>query len=246
MDDWGSNESGENQQRLLELTAQVDPASSWRKQLLRPGVLGDRGRLLALLKEVKQESLAPASAVLLAALLGQQSAEAVELLARVRERKPDDFWLNFSLAQRLEVPKDLYVEERDRGRQEEAIGYYRAALAVKPDSSPTWNNLGNALRARGDVAGAIRSYREAIRLGPKDGTSHAGLGLALKGSGDFPSAADAFRKAVELFPPAHPLSQVSSDQLAQCKRLMRLEPILDAVLAGNRASKDAAERIDLA
>jgi tetratricopeptide (TPR) repeat protein len=117
--------------------------------------------------------------VFLAAVRNQDSVEARELLERVRERHPDDFWLNFKLAQILAVWEEDYVESRDRSRQEEVIGYYRAALAVKPDSQVVLHNLGLALLTRKVVEGAIRCFRKALRLDPRDTKARINLAWAL-------------------------------------------------------------------
>jgi serine/threonine-protein kinase len=201
LDDWARFEPDETRQlQLLRLTAAVDPENRWRKQLLQPGALRDRPRLRALLAEAKGEGLAPSTAVLLARLLGDSTPEALELLARVRERAPDDFWLNFTLAAKLVVSKGKYVEARDRGRQEEAIGYFRAAVAVKRDSPVAHNDLGGALHDRGDLAGATRSYREAIRLDPLFVLAHNNLGIALRDRGRLEEAVRCHRKAIRLAP----------------------------------------------
>jgi tetratricopeptide (TPR) repeat protein/tRNA A-37 threonylcarbamoyl transferase component Bud32 len=202
LDDWTNSErtAKERRLRLLELSARVDSTNRWRRELLEKGVPDDPRRLRALSKRVTEESLSPATAIFLATLSGRGSPEARELLTRARERNPDDFWLNVTLATSLEVPQEKYVEERDRSRQEEAIGYFRAALAVKRDSSVTWNNLGIALGVKKDVESAIRSYREAIRLDPKYAKAHYNLGNALRARNDVEGAIKSYREAIRLDP----------------------------------------------
>jgi tetratricopeptide (TPR) repeat protein len=201
LDDWTVNEPEKTRAlRLLELASRVDSTNPWRKRLLAPGGLSDRARLLALLRQSKGEALGPATAILLSAVLGATTPEGIDLVVRARRRNPDDFRLNFDLGGRLLVPKEFYVEERDRARQEEAIGYYRAAVAVKPGSPIAHVALGNALLARGDVEGAIDCHREAIRLDPKDARAHNDLGLALRAQGDEEEALTNLREAVRLDP----------------------------------------------
>jgi len=50
---------------------------------------------------------------------------------------------------------------------DEAILCYRSALRLKPDHPHAYNNLGNALRAKGLVKEAIHCYVTAARLMPK-------------------------------------------------------------------------------
>ncbi len=48
----------------------------------------------------------------------------------------------------------------------EAIGFYRAALALRPQTSSVYYNLGLALVAAGDWEEARESYRQAIAIDP--------------------------------------------------------------------------------
>ena len=62
---------------------------------------------------------------------------AVKLLVQAQVRFPDDLWINHELAYNL-------VEFKPP-RFQEAIGYYRAALAIRPGSLAIQCNLGIAL-----------------------------------------------------------------------------------------------------
>jgi tetratricopeptide (TPR) repeat protein len=196
LDDWTLSATQTRRRRLLVLTSRIDPENPWRKLLLEGEDLDDRVRRGALLAQVKHESLAPATAVFLFALLGQGTPEGLKLLAWVRERRPDDFWLNFTLGNELAGDMGNSHEDRDRSRQEEAIGYLRAALAVKPNSSVALNNLGFVLSAKGEVGWAIRKYREALRLDPKLAMAHNNLGVALSRQGDVEGAIRSYREAL--------------------------------------------------
>jgi tetratricopeptide (TPR) repeat protein/tRNA A-37 threonylcarbamoyl transferase component Bud32 len=199
LDGWVVVVEAKQQRRLLELGWRVDPGNRWRQRLLEPGVLGVPERRRALLGQLMEGRLAPQTALFVGDLLGE-GEEALGLLARVRERHPDDFWLNFTLGTRLAVPKERYNKERDSTKQEEAIGYYRAALAIKPDSSATHSNLGVALHGKGDLEGAIRSYRAAIRLEPRLVKAHVNLGNALRDKEDVEGAIRCYHEAIRLDP----------------------------------------------
>jgi tetratricopeptide (TPR) repeat protein/tRNA A-37 threonylcarbamoyl transferase component Bud32 len=207
LDDWSLHAADPDvRRRWSQLTARLDPGNRWRKVLLEKRGRRDPAQRRALLAQLKHESMAPATAVFLSFVLGKRTPESLELLARARERKPDDFWLNFSLGNGMGIDKDNYREERDRSRQEEAIGYFRAALAVKPTSSVAHYNLGVALKAKGDREGAIRCYREAIRISPTDAWAHTNLGVALYTKADLEGAIRSLCEAIRLDPklaPAH-------------------------------------------
>ena len=51
---------------------------------------------------------------------------------RAQSRFPHDFWLNFELGFALFMAQ----------RRDEALGYYRAALALRPEAAEAYTNLG--------------------------------------------------------------------------------------------------------
>ena len=57
---------------------------------------------------------------------------------------------------------------------------YRQAIRLKPDYAEAHSNLGNALRAMGQLDEAIAAYRQAIRLQPDLADAHVNLGNVLK------------------------------------------------------------------
>src|SRR5262249_1035804 len=81
--------------------------------------------------------------------------EALALLDEAQRRYPGDFWINYLLG---------HFWERERPQL--AVGYFRAAVAVRPDSDQAYAKLANALRDSGDPDGAIHAYRRAIELNP--------------------------------------------------------------------------------
>jgi tetratricopeptide (TPR) repeat protein len=96
--------------------------------------------------------LSPQSLTALGSALHRSGANAASLVKAAQERHPADFWLNFLLGNVLA-----------RTKPEDAAGYYRAALAVRPDTSAVYNNLGTALKEKGQLGEAVKAYRKAIR-----------------------------------------------------------------------------------
>jgi Flp pilus assembly protein TadD len=69
-----------------------------------------------------------------------------------------------------------------KGRLDEAIAEYRAAIATRRDDPEAYIAhylLGNALMGKGQDDEAIAEYREAIRLKKDNAELHNHLGLAL-------------------------------------------------------------------
>jgi tetratricopeptide (TPR) repeat protein len=112
------------------------------------------------------------------------------LLKAAQARHPADFWLNFLLGCVLHKAK----------RGEEAVGYYRVALAVRPDTAAVYLNLGAALAGKGQREDAIRAYRRAIALDPGFAPAHNNLGTVLAAQGRRADAIRAYQQAITLDP----------------------------------------------
>ncbi len=78
------------------------------------------------------------------------------LLRKGRSDHPGDFWCNFELANFLREKKPA-----------EAIGYYYVALAIRPESSAVYCNLGQALRDRGEFAAGLKALQKGHELGQR-------------------------------------------------------------------------------
>jgi serine/threonine protein kinase/Flp pilus assembly protein TadD len=186
----------EGADRLLALARQTDN-NPWRNRLRE--VIGPGKNIpVDLLQSFPVEEMPPATLGLVAGVLAFETRfvtpealkAAVELLKRAQQRYPADFWLNHQLAVML-------ANHVQPPRLEEAVGYYRAAVALRPQSPGTFINLGLALLAKGDVDGAIAAYHEAIRLKSNYATAHNNLGIALKKKGQIEEAIMAFREAIK-------------------------------------------------
>jgi Flp pilus assembly protein TadD len=134
------------------------------------------------------EELSPQLLTALGAALWRAGADPVPLLAAAQECHPTDFWLNFDLANVL----------AKKQRWGEAAGYYRAALAVRPETGAAHNNLGCALERLGRPDEAIRAYRRALALDPKDAAPHNNLGTTLADQGRLEDAIREYRRAIDL------------------------------------------------
>src|SRR5262249_24372949 len=94
----------------------------------------DPAVLEVLAREAPIHRVSPHLLGTLAVALGDGRA-AVSFLRKAQLHYPGDFWLTFILALRL------YQE----GQHAEAAGFFRAALAVRPDTPAVLNNLGIVL-----------------------------------------------------------------------------------------------------
>jgi serine/threonine-protein kinase len=189
LDHWAALERGKAR-RLLTLARGADP-DPVRDRLRDPALWASHPRLRRLAVREQAGRLPPALLVVLGELVGEAGGDGVGWLAEGQRRHPRDFWLSFTLANAL----------RRKGRLEEALGYYRVALAVRrPDSAVVYNNLGVALAESKDLAGAIASFRRALALDPKLAQALTSLGNALAASNDLPGAIASYRRLVALNP----------------------------------------------
>jgi len=75
---------------------------------------------------------------------------------------------------------------------------YRGAIALDPNYSFAYINLGNVLRERMLYEKAEAAYRKAIEIDPNDADSHNNLGIVLADLKRYEEAETAYRKAIEL------------------------------------------------
>jgi tetratricopeptide (TPR) repeat protein len=126
-------------------------------------------------------------------------------LRQAQRLYPGDFWVNHDLASELFQRDHSGISYRvvaadELPLLEEAIGFFRAAVALRPASPGAYVGLGIALYAKGDLAGAVTAFRQALALGPKLALAHSNLGDALKAQGDLAGAIAAFHRALALDP----------------------------------------------
>ncbi len=135
----------------------------------------------------------PVHLVLLSLTLGNtgNNAAAERLLRRAQSKHPADFWINFWLAVRLE----------SRGKPlngAEAVGFLRAALALRPRSPLVYFQLGSVFMQQGKLAEAEAAYRNAVILQPDFAMAHSSLGNTCLQQKKLAEAEAAIREAADL------------------------------------------------
>ena len=116
---------------------------------------------------------------------GPEKEEARALLLAAQQHHPEDFWINFYVGYTL-------LEELPQ----EAVGYFRVAVASRPERSQPRVMLGRALLGAGDADGAIAVFRGARALNP-DRFVAADLAKALAPRGGLEEARAAWEEALE-------------------------------------------------
>jgi eukaryotic-like serine/threonine-protein kinase len=172
--------------RLLEIARRAD-RSDWRRGLRAAIRAGDRDELKRLARLSELDEQPPATLVLLGQglILLRAEREGVAVLRAGQLRHPHDLWLNITLASAKVEPA-------------EAVGLWRAALAVRPTHPFLHHGLARALADQGQPAQAEQVYRAYLRRFPDSELSHFGLGTFLSSQGRLAEAEKSLRKAVEL------------------------------------------------
>jgi tetratricopeptide (TPR) repeat protein len=101
-------------------------------------------------------------------LLKARPDDALLLLRRVQAAHPSDFWAIFALGEALGARKDP-----------DAIGFDRAAIALRPEAAAAHVNLGLALTAQNRIDEAIDSMSRAVALDPRSSVAQYDLAIWL-------------------------------------------------------------------
>jgi serine/threonine-protein kinase len=180
---------GARQWLLATLEAADDDA--WRVRARK--ALADRGweTLESLAREVDVRTQSPSILIVVAdSLPAERKSTRLGLLRRAQRAYPADLWANLSLAYAL----------WENGRPAEAIRYYTAALALRPDNPGIYLNRGLALREAGEGDAALADFQRALALAPQYAEAHNNLGTILADKGRLEEAVAEFRAALRLKP----------------------------------------------
>jgi serine/threonine-protein kinase len=194
LDDWAHLTRDRRRRAwLLAVARRADP-DPWRDRLRNPAVWQDRAALKRLARRARVMGLSPRWLPVLRNILMEHQGDAMRLLTAAQQQSPQDFWVNFTLANALYNAK----------QPAEAIAYYRAALALRPNASVVHYNLGNALKETGRHDEALACLRKANYLDPKLAQAlaqaHYHLGNAWSAKGRWGKAIASYRRAVAFNP----------------------------------------------
>jgi tetratricopeptide (TPR) repeat protein len=200
LDEWAlaaKKAKGEDEvrwRRLVKIARIADP-DALRNSLREALTRNEPAVLLEMASSVPVRQLPPGTAVVLGNALHSfgECKAAVALMRQAQQHYPADFWVNVALARHL--------EDCGQATRVEAIRYFTAAVALRPECIFAHNQLGIALLNCERHDEAIAEFREMMRLVPQDAhQGHYHLGNALWAKGEAKAAIAEFRKAIELRP----------------------------------------------
>src|SRR5262249_26024878 len=119
-------------------------------------------------------------------LFMQGRPKRIDPFARIQRAYPADFWANHELGLVL----------RKTGKPAEAVRYFTAALAVRPNNPGVYVNRGLVLEEAGELDAATADFRQALVLAPRYAAALNGLCTLLERRGDVEGSLDACRKAL--------------------------------------------------
>jgi serine/threonine-protein kinase len=191
LDDWAAC-AGDKDRRdwLLAVARLAEPdPRAWRDRICDPASWEDSETLPELARTLPMSGPPVPLLLVLAERLGAAGGDAPAFLKRVQTEHPADFWANLSLGDALLAAAPM-----------EAAGYYRAAIASRPDAAVAYTSMGDALRAQNLRDDAIGYYRRAVLIDPHYARGYTNLGNVLNDMGQMDEAAACYRRALEVDP----------------------------------------------
>ncbi|EDY21757.1 TPR repeat-containing protein [Chthoniobacter flavus Ellin428] len=101
-----------------------------------------------------------------------------------------------------ELAFQLALGHRQAGRLPDAEALLRQIVAVQPNHTSAWHQLGLVVLQLGRPAEAVDLIRQAVALQPGNAALHSDLGVAYRMRGDLEEAITSFRNALRLHPGA--------------------------------------------
>jgi serine/threonine protein kinase/tetratricopeptide (TPR) repeat protein len=184
--------------RLLPVARRVAENDAWRRRYFEARIRNDREAMKRLAKDPEALEQPPAILLTFASrvFLSGDRVRADQLLREAQRRHPADLWINLQLGRMAWNIKD---------NPEARIGFYRAALAARPENVALHHGLAGLLRRVNKQDEAIALYRQAIRLKPDNAYAYTEIGEIFAARNKRPELDDAIaacQKALEIDPKA--------------------------------------------
>jgi serine/threonine-protein kinase len=191
LDDWAVCAKDKSRRDwLLDIARQAEPdPRGWADHIRDPALWDDRAALTRLAETVPAKGQSVSLLVTLAERLRDANIVPTEFLTRVQEEHPADFRANIALGDAVLWAAPV-----------EAAGYYRAALASRPEAAVAYTALGDCLRNQKRYEEARGYYLDALALDPDYAKGQTSMGNLYKDLKQFDEAIDCYRKALLLDP----------------------------------------------
>jgi eukaryotic-like serine/threonine-protein kinase len=187
LDDWAVCAANAPRRNWLLAVARRADSDPWRDRVRASAAFWK----LANLKGLTRDTPIKGQSVQLLVALGERlfvadRNAAIPFLRQVQQAHPSDFYANLWLG----VAEEPGVD----------VGYFRAALALRPDAAVAHCNLGIALDRQGRTDEALGYLERAVHLDPEYALGHGVLANALRTRGRTDDAIRHYREALRLAP----------------------------------------------
>jgi serine/threonine-protein kinase len=186
LDDWSLCSAQDESRRtaLMAIARLADP-DPWRDRVRDPLKFWDGAHIKALARSAPLHGASPQLLVGLGErLMHVDQSAAVPYLRRLQQQYPKDFYANFSLGRALN-PDPM------------AMGYFQAAVAIRPDAAAPLGYIGVLLSDQGHSREALPYLERSLQLDPQP-YLRANLASALRAVGRTDDAIADFQQALRL------------------------------------------------
>jgi serine/threonine protein kinase/Flp pilus assembly protein TadD len=182
---WVPSNEVRSREWLIDVLQKAD-SDPWRNKV-RP-VWKQPAMLEPLARDIDVRQQPPSFLLLVVTALPIASPIRLDLAQRVQFAYPGDFWANHELGRVLNGCARKHVE---------AVRYYTAALALRPDNPGVLLNRANALSDAKELDAAVADLQRAVAVSPRYATAYLVLGNNLP---DLEARIACFKKAIEINP----------------------------------------------
>ncbi|MDB5337475.1 MAG: serine/threonine protein kinase [Planctomycetaceae bacterium] len=174
LDDWSACATNPARQswvltvarKVVEQRELADP-THWRDRARDVEIWRDKAAFVRLVETAPHDVSIPLQ-LALARHLQDLGSDALPFLMRIQQAHPGDFWANLGLAEAL----------MEKNTASEAIRYYQAAIALRPDAAVVYDQLGLCLTLLGRTEDAEIHFRKALEIDPSATLAHSDLGIS--------------------------------------------------------------------
>lgn len=169
----------------------------YRRRLRRVLAAGSAEDIALVLDDPELAGQSPRLLLAVASSPATPSAASQSVLLGAWSRHPDDYGILMRLGTLHNTVRGMGTDDAN---EMDRISYFRAALAVRPESVAAWNDLAAALVDVGFQAEGRSAAERATALDPSDPLPHVNAALACLALDDADSAERHARQAVALGP----------------------------------------------
>jgi tetratricopeptide (TPR) repeat protein len=192
---------------ILAVLRKADPGS-WLDRLRDPAVRSDQGQLLALIQDADAVRTPATRITILFTLAKDHQILSLEKLQESHLHDPTNFRTNY----------DLGGANYLLGRHARAEGFFRAAVALRPESHVALHSLGIMILRGGDPQRALPVLRKAVALEPSSPHGRNSLAWALRVTGNAEEALVVLRDGLARDPESVELTRHLGFTLCQVKK----------------------------